>query len=152
GALIGGESPHQVDAVGAALIGLSPDEVTTLRAAKQRGLLAPYACVGDPIEPLILHDFDIPMRAKRRGWVNMVNRLPQALRPRPVFTHRRCDGCGTCVRACPAKAIKMDEHRRPQVDLTRCIRCYCCQELCPKTDVEVRRNPLVSLLHERGKQ
>ena len=152
GALVGGENPHQVDAVGAALIGLDPESVTTLRAAKRRGLLGPYSCVGDPIETLIVRDFDIPMRTKRSGWVNMVNRLPQALRPRPVFTHRRCDGCGTCERACPAKAIHMDEHHRPQVDLTRCIRCYCCQELCQKTDVEVRRNPLVSLLHERGKQ
>ena len=152
GALVGGANPHQVDAVGAALIGLAPDEVTTLRVAKQRGLLTPFDRVGDPLEPLVLRDFDIPMRTKRQGWVNMVNRLPQALRPRPVFTHRKCDGCGTCVRACPAKAIALDEQRKPQVDLNRCIRCYCCQELCPKTDVEVSRNPLVSLLHERGRK
>ena len=51
-----------------------------------------------------------------------------------------------------AKAIALDERRRPQVDLNRCIRCYCCQELCPKTDVEVSRTPLVSLLHERGRK
>ena len=99
----------------------------------------------------MLHDFDIPMRTKRRGWVNMVDRLPQALRPRPVFTHRACDGCGTCVRACPAKAISMDGQRRPQVDLRKCIRCYCCQELCPKTDVEVSRSPILRWLHEKGR-
>ena len=151
GALVGGANPHQVDAVGAALIGLTPDEVTTLRAAKHRGLLTPFDCVGDPLEPFVLRDFDIPMRTKRQGWVNMVNRLPQALRPRPVFTHRKCDGCGTCVRACPAKAISMNEQRRPRVDLHRCIRCFCCQELCPKTDVEVSRNPLVRWLHEKGR-
>ena len=151
GALVGGANPHQVDAVGAALIGLAPDEVTTLRAAKRRGLLTPFDCVGDPMEPLVLRDFDIPMRTKRRGWVNMVNHLPQALRPRPVFTHRACDGCGTCMRACPAKAIAMDGQRRPQVDLRKCIRCYCCQELCPKTDVEVSRSPLLRWLHEKGR-
>ena len=151
GALVGGANPHQVDAVGAALIGLAPDEVTTLRAAKRRGLLTPFDCVGDPMEPLVLRDFDIPMRTKRRGRVNMVNHLPQALRPRPVFTHRACDGCGTCMRACPAKAIAMDGQRRPQVDLRKCIRCYCCQELCPKTDVEVSRSPLLRWLHEKGR-
>ena len=151
GALVGGANPHQVDAVGAALIGLAPNEVTTLRAAKRRGLLTPFDCVGDPMEPLVLRDFDIPMRTKRRGWVNMVNHLPQALRPRPVFTHRACDGCGTCMRACPAKAIAMDGQRRPQVDLRKCIRCYCCQELCPKTDVEVSRSPLLRWLHEKGR-
>lgn len=146
GALVGGPNPHQVDAVGAALIGLREDEVSTLRAARERGLLRAYTCVGDPVEPLILRDFDIPMRTRRSGWVNWVSHLPQALRPRPVFTHRRCDGCGTCVRACPGKAISMDANHRPQVDLKKCIRCYCCQELCPKTDVEVSRNPILRLL------
>lgn len=146
GALIGGRNPHAVDAVGAALISLAPEQVTTLEAAMKRGLLPEYEVAGDALAPMTLHDFDIPMKQRRASWVRLVNRLPQALRPRPVFTHRRCDGCGTCVRACPAKAIAMDDKRRPQVDVKKCIRCYCCQELCPKTDVEVRRNPIFALL------
>lgn len=146
GALVGGRSPHAVDAVGARLIGLEHRQVTTLEAAKKRGLLGDYALVGDPIEPMIIHDFDIPMGLRRGSWVRMMNRLPQALRPRPVFTHKKCDGCGTCARACPAKAIVMDEKRRPHADMKACIRCYCCQELCPKTDIQVRRNPIFALL------
>lgn len=146
GALLGGMNPHTVDAVGAQLIGLRPQQVTTLEVAIARGLLPYYEIVGDALEPMILHDFDIPMKYKHASWVRLVNKLPQSLRPRPVFTHRRCDGCGTCVRACPAKAIAMDEKRLPQVDVKKCIRCYCCQELCPKTDVEVKRNPIIALL------
>ena len=146
GALIGSSNPHAVDAVGARLIGLAPRQVTTLQAAQKRGLLPEYALVGDTIEPLIICDFDVPMGLRRGSWVRMMNALPQGFRPRPVFTHKKCDGCGTCVRACPAKAIAMDVHRRPQVDVKACIRCYCCQELCPKTDVEVRRNPIFALL------
>lgn len=146
GAIIGGENPHAVDAVGARLIGLHARQVTTLEAALKRGLLPEYELAGDPIEPLMIHDYDIPMGLRRGSWVRMMNKLPQALRPRPVFVHRKCDGCGTCVRACPAGAIAMDEKRRPHVDVKKCIRCYCCQELCPKTDVEVRRNPIFVLL------
>lgn len=146
GALIGGRNPHAVDAVGAQLIGLAPRQVTTLEAAHRRGLLGEYALAGDPIEPMIIDDFDIPMGLHRGSWVRMMNKLPQALRPRPVFTHKRCDGCGICMRACPAKAIAMDERHRPQVDVKTCIRCYCCQELCPKTDILIRRNPIFSLL------
>lgn len=146
GALIGGRDPHAVDAAGARLIGLRPEQVTTLHAAMQRGMLGDYEVAGDALEPMILHDFDVPMRMRRANWVNLVSRLPQRLRPRPVFTHQNCDGCGTCVRACPAKAIGMDEARRPHVDVSACIRCYCCQELCPKTDVVVKRNPLFALL------
>ena len=146
GALIGGMNPHAVDAVGARLIGLTPMQVTTLEAAQKRELLPNYEIAGDALEPMILHDFDIPMGLRRGSWVRRMNALPQALRPRPVFTHKKCDGCGTCARACPAKAISMDEHRKPHVDIKACIRCYCCQELCPKTDVEVRRNPIFALL------
>jgi len=146
GALVGGENPHAVDAVGARLIGLESKQVTTLEAAMRHDLLPEYEVVGEEIEPLIQHDFDIPMKQRSSSMVRLINALPQFLRPRPVFTHRKCDGCGVCMRACPAKAIAMNESRRPQVDLKACIRCYCCQELCPKTDIEVRRNPIISLL------
>lgn len=146
GALIGGRNPHAVDAVAARLIGLRPEQVTTLEAAIQRGILPEYDVVGDDIEPMIIRDFDIPMKLRRGSWVAIMNRMPQRFRPRPVFTHKKCDGCGTCARVCPAKAIKMDDKRRPHVDVKTCIRCYCCQELCPKNDVEVRRNPIFALL------
>ena len=146
GALIGSRNAYAADVVGAALIGLAPEQVTTLEAAMKRDLLPEYEIAGDDIGSMTLTDFDIPMKHKRASWVRLVNKLPQALRPRPVFTHKRCDGCGTCVRACPAEAIAMDDRRRPQVDIGKCIRCYCCQELCPKTDVEVRRNPVFAWL------
>jgi len=146
GALVGGENPHAVDVIGARLIGLEPQQVTTLEAAMRRGVLPETELVGDDVEPLIQKDFDIPMKQRSSSLVRIVNSLPQFLRPRPVFTHRKCDGCGVCMRACPAKAISIDERRRPQVDLKKCIRCYCCQELCPKTDIEVKRNPIIAWL------
>lgn len=145
GALVGGVNPHVVDAVGAQLIGLNPKQVTTLEAAQKRGLLADYSLTGDALEPMIIGDFDIPMGLRRGSWVRVMNALPQVLRPRPVFTHKRCNGCATCMRACPAGAIAMNERRRPYVDVKKCIRCYCCQELCPKTDVEVKRSWIFGL-------
>ena len=139
GALLGGCDAHQVDEAGARLIGLMAEQVTTLAAAKKRGVLKPYVMTGDPPEPLILHDFCIPMKLRRTNWLHAVNHMPQVLRPRPVFRCLQCDGCGTCMRACPAGAITLDESRCPHVDLKKCIRCFCCQELCPKTDIEVWR-------------
>lgn len=146
GALLGGKNPHAVDAAAASLIGLRAEQVSTLAAAEKRGILPRYVIKGDDQEPLILRDFDIPMKMKRGSWVSMMNRLPQPLRPRPVFTHKLCDGCRTCERACPAHAISMDEHKRPVVQVKACIRCYCCQELCPKNDVIIKRNPIFALL------
>ena len=145
GALIGGKDLHAVDSVAARLIGLRPQQVTTLEAAVRRKLLVDYDLAGDPIEPMIIPDFHVPMQLRRGSWVALMNRLPQQFRPRPVFTHKKCDGCGTCERACPAKAIEMKE-RRPFADINRCIRCYCCQELCPKNDIIIKRNPVFSML------
>ena len=146
GVLLGGRNAHAVDAAAARLIGLKPEQVTTLAAARQRGMLPEYEVIGDALETLIIRDFDIPMKLRRGSWVRLMNGLPQALRPRPVFTHRLCDGCGTCLRVCPAKAIALNDSRRPEADLDKCIRCYCCQELCPKNDIQVRRNPFFRLL------
>lgn len=146
GALLAGRNPHAVDAAGAHLIGLRAQQVTTLEAAMRRGLLPAYEMAGDPIGPLIVQDYDIPMGLRRGSWVRLMNRLPQPFRPRPVFMHRKCDGCRTCERACPAQAIHMDANRRPHADLSKCIRCYCCQELCPKTDIELKRSPIFRLL------
>jgi len=146
GALIGGKNPHAVDAAAAALIGLRASQVTTLEAALRRNLLPEYEIIGDDLESLVIRDFDIPMKLRRGSWVALMNRLPQMFRPRLVFTHHRCDGCATCKRVCPAGAIHMDEKRWPQVDVNVCIRCYCCQELCPKNDIIVKRNPVFRLL------
>jgi len=146
GTIVGGRNPHAVDCVGARLIGLEARQVTTLEAAIRRNALPDYQTAGDPIEDMTIRDFDIPMGLRRGSWVRMMNRLPQVFRPRPVFTHHLCDGCGVCKRSCPAKAIHMNERGKPVVDIRSCIRCYCCQELCPKTDIIVRRNPILRLL------
>jgi ferredoxin len=49
---------------------------------------------------------------------------------RPAADHRLCRMCGECWRLCPAKAITPHD-RRIRFDYDRCIRCYCCVEMCP---------------------
>lgn len=146
GALIASTNAHVVDCIGAQLIGIDPMQVTTLKAAEERNLIPAFELSGDALEPLVIRDFDVPMKLRKTNWLSLLDKLPQAFRPRPVFTHQKCDGCGTCMRACPGKAITMDEYRRPRVNLSACIRCFCCQELCPKTDIEVRRSPVLKWL------
>ena len=47
-------------------------------------------------------------------------------------------GCGQCAGICPAHAIGM-KNRLPHIDRSVCIRCFCCQEFCPKGGMKVRR-------------
>ena len=50
--------------------------------------------------------------------------------PYPKPDASRCLGCGECVRDCPVQAITLVDHKAV-VNRRRCIRCYCCQEVCP---------------------
>lgn len=147
GALIGGLNPHAVDALGARLIGLTCEQVPTLALAKARGIELEADIVGADVASLIQKDFDIPMlRSKRMGWIQLLDKVPHVFRPRPIFMHKACNRCGMCVRSCPVHAIMMNEKGLPKADYNACIRCFCCQELCPKTDIAVRRNPLIRML------
>jgi uncharacterized Fe-S center protein len=70
-----------------------------------------------------------------------------SLRPRPV--EGRCTGCGKCSELCPALAITI-EGRLAHVDLKKCLRCYCCHELCEFDAVELDRPLLLRLARVRG--
>lgn len=43
----------------------------------------------------------------------------------------RCQGCGRCVEACPAEALRL-EGGVAQIDQTRCTGCEACLEVCPE--------------------
>ena len=72
--------------------------------------------------------------------------------PRPVIRKDRCTRCGTCVKMCPVtpKAVdfrKPDPGEPPEYDYGLCIRCYCCQEVCPDNAIEVETPLLGRLIH-----
>ncbi|MGM0415279.1 MAG: DUF362 domain-containing protein, partial [Bacillota bacterium] len=41
-----------------------------------------------------------------------------------------------CAKNCPAKVITIKD--KAEIDLSGCIRCFCCQELCPHDAVEIK--------------
>ena len=56
----------------------------------------------------------------------------------------KCSLCGQCVEACPVQPKALDwygnnEQLPPKYTYSRCIRCYCCQEICPEGAIEVKR-------------
>ena len=159
GCVMAAGSGHSLDLLASRLIGLTPDEVPTLAAAKRRGLIPAspddLSVSGDPA-PFIQPDFQtIPSQASvffRKGGDGPVGKLIDsflfhALTPCPQLDAPACIGCKKCANICPAKAITM-QGGRPRIDRGTCIHCFCCQEFCPKGAMKVHR-PLIARLLNR---
>lgn len=158
GALLVSADPYALDVAATDLIGLKPDKVPTIRAARERGLVSRMDEIklrGDDRSLWRIQDFKVP----RYVGINFLDNVPmpkkvnrfllERVRPRPVFDHNLCIGCQDCANNCPPQALVIDENQRPVVDLEACIRCFCCQELCPRKAVDISRPWLEKLLLKR---
>ena len=147
-------SPHALDLVCAALIGLRREDVPTLEAACERGLIpADYRLleISGDVEALKVEDFD-NIRTKNdllfkntfQGKAGeLFGKFVQAcMCAVPRVKKDECIGCGKCGQICPASAISMKDGL-PRIDRKRCIHCFCCQEFCPRGAMKVSR-PLVA--------
>ncbi len=157
GALLAGESPHKVDLVCAGLIGLKREEVPTLEAALERGLIpasaeelvvegSPAAFVIPDFQRIITGNSHLfrgdgaSLRRRIKGAV-----MEKLLTQRPQVKPAECVGCGMCRKVCPAGAIVM-RGGKPRINRKKCIRCFCCQEFCPKSAMVVHRTAVARLL------
>jgi uncharacterized protein (DUF362 family)/Pyruvate/2-oxoacid:ferredoxin oxidoreductase delta subunit len=150
GLVLAAEDAFALDLAALAIVQADPATVPLMRCAMDRGLcptsLAGVELAGDPLDEVRVSGFHFPqhdaMRAASfvdspvRGW------LAAAIKPKPVFLHKKCTSCGECMRLCPAQVITMPKPgRKPQADLDGCIRCFCCQELCPSKAVTIKALP-----------
>ena len=71
------------------------------------------------------------------------------LSARPVPQRGVCTACGVCVRGCPEDAIRIVD-KLAVVDDAKCIRCYCCHELCPEAAIDLRFTGRGRFAHSRG--
>ncbi len=158
GALLASGSPHALDLVCADILGFQPQEVPTLTAAQQRGLIPQRAeelrIYGDPAA-FRVSDFE---KTETRNDLNFSGAAGggfvgkafsavarRVLSSRPQVSKKECVGCAECARICPAKAIEM-KAKLPVIDRESCIRCFCCQEFCPKGAMKVKRTLLARIL------
>jgi MinD superfamily P-loop ATPase len=110
--------------------------------------------VGEKLAGFICRDFDIVRKPVEHAATGALGTfLKNRTAARPVIDKAKCTRCGTCVRHCPVtpKAVDWvngDEKRPPEHNYTRCIRCFCCQELCPESAISVK-TPLLGRLFYR---
>lgn len=140
----GSGTPHELGSLFAARDAIALDaaiaertahqlhDVYTLVAAERRGLIDlghPYELAGDAIEPdraFVPAKWDT--EAGRVGRGRRLGRRLLTARPR-VVDAAACTICGDCVAICGAAAITLAD--APRFDDERCVRCFCCTEICP---------------------
>lgn len=159
GAVLASRSPHKLDLACAKLIGLQREEVPTLQAALERGLIPETAdalqICGD-LEQFVLSDFEhvenrnsLLFRSMLRGrageWCGAA--VQALLASRPKVHADGCVGCGKCAQICPASAITM-RGGLPHIRRSKCIHCFCCQEFCPKGAMRVHRPAVARVLNK----
>ncbi len=146
GLILASADPVALDAVAWMLGGNNPMDVPMLRLATEQGVgtanSAEIEVLGEA-QTALISDFLVP------GKGDMASRIPKPifhavknqLVQKPVFLHDKCEGCRLCAKTCPVNAIS-GPNERLRIDYSTCIRCFCCQEVCPEEAIEVRAGAL----------
>jgi uncharacterized protein (DUF362 family)/Pyruvate/2-oxoacid:ferredoxin oxidoreductase delta subunit len=152
GVLLFSADPVALDAVACKIINLDPAFVPTSQLGEKAGLGnfkdENIEVVGGKIEDFICRDFKAVRKppehaASGRARIFIKNRISA----RPVIGKALCNCCGTCVEYCPVNPkavdwVKNDKSHPPAHNYDRCIRCYCCQELCPQGAIFIKETVL----------
>ncbi|MBC5996223.1 4Fe-4S dicluster domain-containing protein [Romboutsia ilealis] len=63
-----------------------------------------------------------------------------ALLKRKAFIDTRfCVACGTCLKVCPFKIIKINKDIVAEIDTKKCIACGKCAKACPASIIEIKQ-------------
>jgi ferredoxin len=144
-----------LDVAAATIVGIPPLDIPPLAVARDwgqtTGRIEDIQISGLSLDQARLDPpFVLPktVSGERRG--GLITRLIGKWRPTKwlvvnPYSNARCTACGTCVRACPVQAITI-VNKRAQMNLDKCIRCYCCHELCPHDAIDLKRHWLAEWL------
>ena len=150
GVLLLSTDPVALDTVMCDLIGLDPMRVTTNGPGRRVGLGTyrsdEIEVVGDSLASARPGSFNVKRGAIRDlSSQGLLARIDNLIAQRPVLDTAKCVLCGLCVQACPVQPralewYKGDQKQPPRYTYSRCIRCYCCQEICPEGAISVKRS------------
>jgi uncharacterized protein (DUF362 family)/Pyruvate/2-oxoacid:ferredoxin oxidoreductase delta subunit len=139
GILAAGADAPGVDMAICRLVGVRPEELPTHQAAVELGLLIEAVSVEGDFSPV--SGFHLPVLAPLTFGPQRFHRLMRKhLVQRPVADAGKCRLCGECWRYCPAEAVT-PYAQVVGFDYDRCIRCYCCIEMCPHGAIRAVETP-----------
>jgi len=156
--IIMGKCLTAVDSVAVRLIGY--DNVLTVPLLKvahdtKWGAVMPeeIEVLGEKLEDMKCKNFKLSRSAKVINFISpsLNNFLASLVAPNPVLIEEKCIGCKKCDMVCPRrpKVITFVTHNKkviPKWNYNNCIRCFCCQELCPQGAIVIKDKPLSKML------
>ncbi|TAL79184.1 MAG: DUF362 domain-containing protein [Bacteroidetes bacterium] len=147
--LFGSTNPLILDMIACQIAGYDPMIIPTNRTAffRKNWLQTEEDIIydGPEISTIIKEGFiKIPVSDTNNIALQFVMKRIKFLKKferRPVFLHGKCTGCQKCVDICPVEAIHPLLSKKTHILLTdsKCIRCFCCSEVCNDNAVEIRR-------------
>lgn len=145
--------PVALDATLCRMVKVNPEHVPTIKYGRDQGLGVcsenDIEIVGDSLHEFISDDFDIrtgpkkPSSGFKKFIINLLMKLlGRFLVQKPYIISAECVECGICVKMCPVNPKAVDWHegdktKPPSYKYERCIKCYCCQEVCPEGAIEL---------------
>ncbi len=147
GVLLLSTDPVALDAIACRIIDLNPEFVPTSAPGEKSGLGTYHRenieLAGDRLDSFAAGDFNVVRRPPASVKTGIIRTfLKNQLCPKPVMEEALCTNCGTCVKVCSVDPKAIDWHSgdktgHPTFNHNRCIRCFCCQEMCPEGAITI---------------
>lgn len=153
GKIIASKCPYSADIIANIIMTSKPFNMPILKRAVDRNIITEdikaIEIVGANLNVSIIKGFKTISPNYKKPLSNIVPKFLQKslfkmLTKRPQIK-KRCKGCKKCFEHCPPKAIVMSKDKAV-IDYNKCIRCFCCQELCPYFMVKVKKPLLYRIL------
>lgn len=137
--------PVALDATACRICRINPYQIPTIRLGEEMGLgtarREEIEILGDFLEKW--QDVRFKPASGSRTLSTSAGMLRNHLVAKPVIEKQKCLQCGVCIQMCPLSpsAVDWSDPDKKQIlryDFSRCIRCYCCQEVCPEGAIHLK--------------
>jgi uncharacterized protein (DUF362 family)/Pyruvate/2-oxoacid:ferredoxin oxidoreductase delta subunit len=139
GLILASHDALSIDQVVCDLLGISRKALLTNRVAFEQGFGRDgIEVLGERVEDVRIPHFQFPPLSgadwNLPGFIRRA--LKNALSTKPVIEEERCVLCNRCVEICPPKALTRKANGFT-FDYGKCIRCFCCQEVCSEGAIKI---------------
>ena len=151
GLILTSRDPLSLDQVVCDLLRIPRKSLMTNQVAFEEGMGKDgIEVVGERLEEINIHRFRLPAPSSPDWDLPrfLQKALKNALTSKPVVEEEVCNACNRCLEICPPKVLSREE-RGLVFDYGKCIRCFCCQEVCPEGAISIQPGWAMKLVGRR---